>query len=116
MSLISPKEVYEYYSELYLRIVQAESAVEILRTENEILKGKLNKMITKEELARKMYDKYCESVGGLAFNGDKLPHSDEFFEDESKQKQANAWRDAAAVALSSTDGTDPVPPDPTHKP
>lgn len=50
-------------------------------------------------LAKKMYDKYCESVGGVAFNGDKLPDSAEFFMDGTKQKQANAWRDAAQVAI-----------------
>ncbi len=56
-------------------------------------------MISKtEELARKMYDVYCEAVGGLAFNGDKLPGSEEFFTDETKTKQANAWRKAAGAA------------------
>lgn len=45
-------------------------------------------------LAKKIYDKYCESVGGVAFNGDPLPKSDEFFSDPSKTKQADAWRAA----------------------
>ena len=53
---------------------------------------------TKEELARKMYDAYCISVGGKAFNGDNLPKSEEFFTDESKIKQANGWRVAAEIA------------------
>lgn len=56
-------------------------------------------MIDNETLAKKMYDKYCESVGGKAFNGDNLPSSEEFFSDDTKQKQANAWRDAAQVAI-----------------
>lgn len=56
-------------------------------------------MIDKETLAKKMYDKYCASVGGKAFNGDNLPTSEEFFNDSTKQKQANAWRDAAQVAI-----------------
>lgn len=52
-----------------------------------------------EELARLMYDNYCGAVGGKAFNGDPLPKSDEFFTDASKTKQANAWRSAAAAAI-----------------
>lgn len=47
-----------------------------------------------EVLAKKVYDKYCEAVGGKAFNGDPLPKSEEFFSDPAKQKQANAWREA----------------------
>jgi hypothetical protein len=46
-----------------------------------------------------MYDDYCEAVGRKAFNGDNLPKSDEFFTDETKQKQANAWRVAAQSAI-----------------
>ncbi len=52
-----------------------------------------------EELARKMYDGYCKSVGVKAFNGDPLLGSEEFFEDKSKTKQANGWRDASAIAF-----------------
>lgn len=56
-------------------------------------------MISKfEELAYLLYDEYCAAVGGKAFNGDKLPSSNEFFTDESKMKQANAWREVAIVA------------------
>lgn len=50
-------------------------------------------------LAEQMYDAYCEAVGGLAFNGDKLPKADEFFKDSNKEKQANAWRVAADKAI-----------------
>lgn len=56
-------------------------------------------MYNKEGLARKMYDRYCVEVGGKAFNGDKLPGSEEFFTDESKTKQADAWRAVAQVAM-----------------
>lgn len=45
-------------------------------------------------LAHKIYDDYCEAVGGKTFNGDPLPKSDEFFNDPAKQKQADAWRSA----------------------
>ena len=58
-----------------------------------------NNMYNKEGLARKMYDAYCEAVGGKAFNGDALPKSDEFFTDENKTKQADAWRVVAQVAM-----------------
>lgn len=51
-----------------------------------------------EQVARAMYDRYCEAVGGKAFNGDPLPTSQEFFTDTTKEKQANAWRAAAQTA------------------
>lgn len=56
-------------------------------------------MDKRENLAREMYDAYCAAVGGKAFNGDDLPISGEFFEDDSKLKQANAWRVAADKAI-----------------
>ena len=46
-----------------------------------------------------MYDRYCNAVGGLAFNGDPLPAWSEFGSDPAKQKQANGWREAAKEAL-----------------
>lgn len=49
---------------------------------------------TVEAEARLFYDDYCESVGGVAFNGDPLPPASEFFEDPKKQLQANAYRHA----------------------
>jgi len=52
-----------------------------------------------EELAKLLYDNYCEGVGGVAFNGLPLPKSAEFFADATKQKQADAWRKVAAAAL-----------------
>lgn len=58
-----------------------------------------NIMKNKEEIAKGMYDTYCKSVGGVAFNGDKLPESLQFFADEANQKQADAWRAAAEFAL-----------------
>lgn len=44
-----------------------------------------------DDLARFMYDQYCLAVGGIAFNGDKLPSSEEFFADPNKTKQSTAW-------------------------
>lgn len=59
----------------------------------------LNKSIMdKDYLAKILYDKYCEAVGGKAFNGDDLPKSEEFFADETKEKQVNAWRKVADAA------------------
>ena len=49
-------------------------------------------------LAMAMYDTYCHSVGGKAFNGDPLPKPEEFFNDETKAKQAGGWLAAAEVA------------------
>lgn len=48
-----------------------------------------------DALPKKLYTAYCEGVGGVAFNGNKLPTADEFFTDPSKEKQAKAWRKAA---------------------
>lgn len=56
-------------------------------------------MDKKEELAHLLYNDYCNAVGGKAFNGDNLPKADEFFNDETKTKQANAWRDVATSAI-----------------
>ncbi len=58
----------------------------------------VNEQTKREELAHKMYDAYCEAVGGKAFNGDPLPPASEFFADESKQKQADGWRVASDIA------------------
>lgn len=54
--------------------------------------------LTSEDIAELLYDTYCENVGGVAFNGDKLPTWDEFAADDSKKKQANAWRAVAKAA------------------
>jgi hypothetical protein len=56
-------------------------------------------MIDRLTLASKMYDAYCEEVGGKAFNGDPLPKAIEFFADPTKTKQSNAWLIAADTAL-----------------
>lgn len=48
-------------------------------------------MVDEVTLAKELYTRYCESVGGKDFNGDPLPSADEFFGDESKSKQVNAW-------------------------
>lgn len=52
------------------------------------------------ECAKLMYDAYCKAVGGLAFNGDPLPGSEEFFNDPTKSKQSNAWIAASNAAYS----------------
>ena len=52
-----------------------------------------------EFLAEQIYTAYCEGVGGVAFNGDKLPDWKTFRSDPAKQKQANAWVAAAKVAM-----------------
>lgn len=65
-----------------------------------------------ESLARQAYDTYTEKVGGVAWNGDKLPPASEFFEDPAKQLQANAWRYALESVLTEvfdTGNTDIAP-------
>ena len=56
-------------------------------------------MFNVEEFAGKLYDRYCEAVGGKAFNGDDLPKWDAFRTDPSKQKQSDAWVETARLAL-----------------
>ncbi len=52
-----------------------------------------------QELSHILYEAYCEAVGGFAYNGDKLPTAAEFFNDPTKQKQADAWRVVAGKAV-----------------
>lgn len=58
-----------------------------------------NEKIDKETLAHRMYDVYCRRVGGKAFNGLPLPSSKEFFKDDTKTEQAEAWIAAADEAI-----------------
>ncbi len=51
-----------------------------------------------EEFAAALYEKYCEGVGGVAFNGDRLPAWSQFAADPSKTKQAQAWLVVGAEA------------------
>lgn len=51
-----------------------------------------------EELTKILYETYCEQVGGVAFNGDKLPTWEQFSADPTKQKQVNAWHAVAFKA------------------
>ena len=52
-----------------------------------------------KKLAMALYDEYCEKVGGKAYDGRPLPTAKEFFEDDTKIKQARAWMAAASKAL-----------------
>lgn len=54
---------------------------------------------TTEKLAMAMYGEYCEKVGGKSYDGKPLPTAKEFFNDETKAKQARAWMAAASKAL-----------------
>ena len=45
-----------------------------------------------------LYEIYCISVGGVAFNGDALPSWDEFAGDPDKQAQAGAWLEVGRIA------------------
>lgn len=46
---------------------------------------------TSWDLTAYLYQTYCEKVGGVAFNGDKLPTWEEFEADPAKQKSAAGW-------------------------
>lgn len=64
----------------------------------------LDKDKDKEQFACKLYDVYCEAVGGKAWDGRPLPTSEEFFYDATKAKQADAWRAVAEFALTGSYG------------
>lgn len=53
---------------------------------------------TNEKISHVLYEHYCTSVGGQAFNGDTLPSASVFFSDPTKEKQASAWRSTAMKA------------------
>ena len=55
-------------------------------------------MINIEDIAGKLYEEYCNQVGGKAFNGDDLPKWKEFRADVSKRKQSDAWVTVAEKA------------------
>jgi hypothetical protein len=57
------------------------------------------------EIASMLYTEYCIAVGGLSFNGDPLPSWEEFSNDSTKEKQANAWRVVAEKSLFVKDST-----------
>jgi len=49
--------------------------------------------VSMEEMAYTLYDTYHSSVG------EPFPPASEFFKDSEKTTQANAWRDAASLAV-----------------
>jgi hypothetical protein len=53
--------------------------------------------VAESRIAAALYHQYCANVGGVAFNGDKLPSWDEFFADRNKSKQVTAWLGVAHV-------------------
>jgi hypothetical protein len=50
-------------------------------------------------LAELMYTTYCESVGGVAHDGQPLPTWSVFAADPARSKQAEAWRKAALACF-----------------
>lgn len=55
-------------------------------------------------LAKELYHTYCESVGGVAFNGEKLPNWEEFSLDPNKATQAAGWMNVARKAVEMING------------
>lgn len=49
-----------------------------------------------EELANRLYDKYCQAVGGISIRGETLP-SWSVFKDKAKL-QSEAWVEVAKYA------------------
>lgn len=57
--------------------------------------------ITNDILAAAAYTAYSQAVGGVAYNGDKLPNWESFSADPAKTKQASAWLAAVAAVKES---------------
>lgn len=53
-------------------------------------------MPTVDQVAQAAYEAYCETVGGVAFNGDPLP--DWATQRQRNPRIADAWRAAAKAA------------------
>lgn len=49
------------------------------------------KVVESDVIAGELYEIYCAAVGGVAFNGDKLPGWVEFIRDPSKSLQSGGW-------------------------
>lgn len=69
---------YDKYEQMYLELVQLRAAVEILRTENEVLKEKLNIMedlqiIIDNLIAQHGKDKVQAAVTNSSTEGDPVP-------------------------------------------
>jgi hypothetical protein len=56
-------------------------------------------LVNLEELTQIVYESYCNSVGGKAFNGDPLPSWKELAADPAKFKQAQFWRNEILQGL-----------------
>lgn len=52
-----------------------------------------------DKIANAIYTRYCECVGGKAFNGDPLPDWITFRTDPAKIKQSTAWIETAKTAF-----------------
>ena len=55
-------------------------------------------MLDMEEFAGKLYERYCQAVGGKAYDGKPLPSWKEFRGDEAKRTQSDAWIEVAEAA------------------
>lgn len=54
--------------------------------------------MTDDELAGKLYTRYCAVVGGVAYDGKPLPGWEEFSRDPKKAVQWNGWVEVARLA------------------
>jgi hypothetical protein len=62
--------------------------------------------MTAYERGKLAYDVYCESVGGVAFNGDQLPPFDEDGDGPNRDQIRAAWIAAAAAVAADVTGAD----------
>jgi hypothetical protein len=65
----------------------------------DIMLDKRTKKNDMESLARILYNVYCSSTNWKSINNQDLPKEDEFFNDDDKKIQANAWRITAKYIL-----------------
>jgi hypothetical protein len=78
------------------RLVRQQHAMAVYR---EILQERIegflidtpDKVVDSAVIAGELYEIYCAAVGGVAFNGDKLPGWTEFASDPNKTLQSGGW-------------------------
>jgi hypothetical protein len=56
-------------------------------------------MFDMEKFAGRLYERYCQAVGGKAYDGKPLPSWKEFRGDEVKRTQIDAWIEVAEAAF-----------------
>ena len=90
-------EEYDEVKELVNITMRLEELTEKIMSDRMLKERSKNDNEDIEDLAREIYDKYCEGVEYRSISGDSLPKGDKFFTNSSKQ--ADSWRSVAKYIL-----------------